>query len=117
VNNGRRALPWFPFFANDWLASTAEMPLRVKGAYIDLLTTCWNLDGLEPDWNQIGTHFGPKRARQLRRIWPLLETKFPIAPDGKRRNPKLEGIREKQQRRQRVRQNAARARWAHAHES
>jgi len=110
-NNGRDKLPWFPFYANAWLGSTQGMPWKVKGAYMDLLTTCWNLDGLEPDLIQICHQIGLERPRQLRQLWPHLEAKFPIAADGKRRNPKLEEIRQQQQERQRLGRRAAHARW------
>jgi len=104
-------LDGFVFFPNDWLGSTRGMPWKVKGAYIDLLATCWNLNGLDVNLHAICAQIGCKPTRQLRAIWQHLECKFPVAEDGKRRNPKLEAIRRKQLELQRMKRAAAQVRW------
>lgn len=49
-NSEYTKLPWFKFFASDWISDAAvrTMTSRQKGWYIDLLAYCWQEDGL-PD--------------------------------------------------------------------
>ena len=75
------SLPWFPFFAKDWLVSTMEMSNEEKGAYIDLLCMQWE--------NGYVSRIPTRYARE----WATLKPKFQIIEDGKFVNPRLQEIR------------------------
>lgn len=86
VDQGRA--PWMPFWGADFYASTVGWTLQERGAYQFLLWNAWASDGLPPDENRIF-----RLDPDISKMWPLLSEKFPIAEDGKRRNPRQEKIR------------------------
>ena len=99
--------PWMPFWGTDFMASTLGWSASERGAYMILLWAAWEGDGLPSD---------PERLFRLdpdiRPAWHLLEDKFPVYGDGKRRNARQE--RERDEMRQSGKRNADRARKAAA---
>ena len=80
--------PWIAFYGEDFYRSTNGWTLLERGAYMFLLWESWVCDGLNPDPQRIF-----RSDPDLEALWPLLESKFPIAQDGRRRNPRLEEVR------------------------
>jgi uncharacterized protein YdaU (DUF1376 family) len=80
--------PWIAFYGEDFYRSTNGWTLLERGAYMFLLWESWVCDGLNPDPQRIF-----RSDPDLEALWPLLESKFPIAEDGRRRNPRLEEVR------------------------
>ena len=80
--------PWISFYGEDFYRSTNGWTLLERGAYMFLLWESWVCDGLNPDPQRIF-----RSDPDIEALWPLLEPKFPIAADGRRRNPRLEAIR------------------------
>jgi uncharacterized protein YdaU (DUF1376 family) len=110
VTNGTTATskgraPWMPFWGTDFMASTLGWSASERGAYLILLWAAWEGDGLPSD---------PERLFRLdpdiRHAWHLLEDKFPVHDDGRRRNPRQE--RERDEMRQSGKRNADRAKKA-----
>ena len=93
-------------------AATAEWDLDAVGAYIRLLNHQWN-HGSIPDEARTILRVTPARARSLR--W-VVTSKFPLCPDGRRRNLAMEKIRAEHQpkaeRRTTKAREAALARWS-----
>jgi len=81
------SLPHFPFYASDWLAGTIDLLAEERGALVQLLALCWDRDGLPDDPQRLAVMAGVPELPAV-----VLE-KFPVADDGKRRNPRLEKIR------------------------
>jgi uncharacterized protein YdaU (DUF1376 family) len=101
----------FVLYTNDWREGTKGLSWSAKGLYLELLTICWDLDGLYADPAQIRRMLGAGRARDWSKVWPKVAQKFPIAEDGKRRNPKLERIRANHLEKQRLGRLGAETRW------
>ncbi len=80
--------PWISFYGEDFYRSTNGWTLLERGAYMFLLWESWVCDGLHPDPQRIF-----RSDPDIESLWSLLEPKFPIAVDGRRRNPRLEEIR------------------------
>ncbi|MGV3518202.1 DUF1376 domain-containing protein, partial [Luteitalea sp.] len=85
------SLPWFPFFAKEWLTSTLGMSAEARGSYINLLAYAWDNDGLPVDEESCRGIAGVDRA-PWKRVWPVLAVKWPVV-DGRRRNERLEEAR------------------------
>lgn len=86
---GSLEYPWFAFDVADWEGATAVMTDEQQGAYVRLLCHGWKEDGLPPDAVAV-RQIGRWGAAAWKRIWPALEAKWPIAADGRRRNPRQE---------------------------
>ena len=103
--------PAFDFYPERWLVGVAPLSDAEQLAYLRLLCHQWMHRGLPADLPAL-------RRLGGRGVTPVLLEKFPAGPDGKRRNARLEVIRQEQ--RQRIaqsrekiaRMNAARARRA-----
>ena len=84
-NKPTNSAPWVAFYCTDFLDGTAGWTATERGAYIILLCQSWKSDGLPAD---------PKRIflidPDIKDVWGTLESKFPLASDGKRRNPRQE---------------------------
>jgi len=82
--------PWMQFWGDDFMASTLGWSAAERGAYLILLWAAWQGDGLPAE---------PERVfridADIRAAWPLLESKFPLGPDGRRRNARQESERAK----------------------
>lgn len=88
--------PWFPFYARDWLTDVKvrAMPLAVRGAFVELLCLQWENGELPNDPEELRVLVGVHEDSWAS-WWRLLEPKFPeggIPP--RRRNRKLEELRE-----------------------
>ena len=102
-------LPWFPFFATDWIADAQvrSMTAEQRGIYVDLLAWQWREGSLPVDEEQVaamlGLASGVARAKRgatdtcsYDPLVAVLTHHFP-AEDGKRRNPRLDAIRLEQE--------------------
>ncbi len=83
--------PWayLKFYGSDFLNATASWTMEERGIYVTLLWYAWVNDGLPSDIDRL-----ERMAAGCKAAWPLFETKFPIFPDGKRRNPRMEQDRD-----------------------
>ena len=99
--------PWMPFWGTDFMASTLGWSASERGAYMILLWAAWEGDGLPSE---------PERLFRIdpdiRAAWHLLEDKFPLQTDGKRRNQRQE--RERAEMREQGKRNADKAKRAAA---
>lgn len=84
---------FFPLYVRDFLTSTIGWTATERGHYMTLLMIQWDRgadDGLPADMP------GLERLSQgVGECWDLLEEKFPLCEDGKRRNRRLEEHRAK----------------------
>ena len=91
-------LSWMPLHVADWRASDTVRVLSLagKGAYMELLMSQWRAedDGLPPDDADLRRIVG-WAGKGWDAVWQLLAPHFPIGPDGKRRNPRVEAERAK----------------------
>jgi len=78
-------LAFLKFYGSDFLNATASWTMEERGVYITLLWYAWVNGGLPADIDRI-----ERMAPGARACWPVLESKFPIGPDGLRRNPRQE---------------------------
>ena len=83
-NKGTKS-PWYKRWTADFAASTVGWTLAEIGGYDKLLDASWQSDGLPADPKRIFLIHG-----EIESVWKLLADKFPIAADGKRRNPRQE---------------------------
>lgn len=88
--------PAFDFYPERWSQGTRHMSKVERCDYLDLLAFQWSNDGVPDDLAAVARILGYKKASQIPAA--VLE-KFPLAADGKRRNARLETIREEQRRR------------------
>lgn len=88
--------PAFQFYPHDFLAGrVATYSMEEVGAYITLLSFDWTLNGL-PDSLEKLAKICRVSLRRFTNIWSVIEDQFPLCEDRKRRNPRLQGEREKQ---------------------
>lgn len=78
-------LAFLKFYGSDFLNSTASWSMEERGLYITLLWYSWVNDGLPADVGRI-----ERMAPGAAQAWEVLGGKFPVAEDGKRRNPRQE---------------------------
>ncbi len=101
--------PYFPFFYRDFMVSTGEMDDATVGKYIRYLIHQWEKGSIPHDPQLIQT------IRFDAQIWLLLESKFPIGADNRRRNPRMERIRAEREayiaKRSEAGKAGAKARW------
>ena len=110
VETGKPRAPWMPFWGTDFMASTLGWSVSERGAYMLLLWAAWEGNGLPADAERVF-----RLDPDIRAAWHVLEDKFPVAGDGRRRNPRqererVEMIQLVERRAQRARKAAA-ARW------
>lgn len=82
--------PWMQFWGDDFMASTLGWTAAERGAYLILLWAAWQGDGLPADSERV-FRIDP----DIRAAWSVLESKFPVAEDGRRRNMRQESERAK----------------------
>jgi hypothetical protein len=85
-------LVYMPFYVRDFMDSTDEWPVLASAFYAKLLLHAWGR-GLPPELKAIEDLVF--RAEKPPKWWPeiwrkYLAPKFPIAADGRRRNPRQE---------------------------
>lgn len=83
------ATPAFQFYVKDWYMSTRELSLDARGLHIDLLGLGWDKDGIPDDLGKLAGMVVTTPAR-FRKAWTEIEDRWPIAEEGKRRNPRQE---------------------------
>jgi len=81
--------PAFDFYPERWLAGVAEMSDTDQLVYLRLLCHSWLRDGLPDDVKALSRLAG-------RKVSDALLAKFPVFEDGRRRNSRLETIRNEQ---------------------
>ena len=107
-----RDAPAFDFYPERWLVGVAGMSDAEQLAYLRLLCHQWLMDGLPGDVPAL------KRLGGGKGVTPAVLAKLPLMPDGKRRNARLEIVREEQRERiakkSEQRRAAAHKRWQSA---
>lgn len=79
--------PWYPRFSRDFQASTASWNLEERGAYDCLLDHQWDNGHIPDDIRRVAAILRVGMA-QAKRLWWIVEEKFPVCEDGNRRNPR-----------------------------
>lgn len=85
--------PAFDFYPERWLAGVQVMSDPEQLAYLRLLCHQWMMQGLPEDQATL------KRLAGGKGVTEFVVGKFPLEPDGKRRNRRLEEIRKQQRER------------------
>jgi uncharacterized protein YdaU (DUF1376 family) len=83
-------LPWYP---RDFASATRGWPVTARGVYRELLDTQWDMASLPADPRELRALIGATPNEW--KAWVLIEPKFPIGADGRRRNRRLERHRQK----------------------
>lgn len=80
--------PWYPA---DWRGSevVATMTIEERGLYRELLDFCWEIGDL-PESQDSLRKLARAEKSEWKRCWPKIEQLFPIGPDGRRHNPKVD---------------------------
>lgn len=81
--------PAFQFYPGDWIISTRRLSPDARCVHIDLLAFGWEDDGIPDDPCVLASMCAMTPAR-FRRAWTEIEAKWPLAEEGKRRNPRQE---------------------------
>lgn len=102
--------PAFQFYANDFMDATRMWDAFACGLYIRLLCIQWTHGSVPDDQRRLAKGAGCDLS-ELQREWHLIEPKFPICPDGTRKNPRLEAVRSRQEAVSGKRSEAANTRW------
>lgn len=88
-----KALPMLPWFPAAFMSSTRGWTVLARGIYRELLDCQWEMGSLPANTAALQRLIGAS-AKEWR-SWSVLETKFPVGPDGLRRNLTLEKHRSK----------------------
>jgi uncharacterized protein YdaU (DUF1376 family) len=88
-----------------------RMDFEAIGFYLTLLNFAWTSDGLPPDFVQTSGRLLKEDPRKFRRLWKKIEANFPMAADGRFRNPRQEVERTRAFSRSKKAVKAADARW------
>jgi len=81
------------------------------GFYVTLLNFAWTSDGIPPDFVLNSGKLLKLNPRTFRRLWKQVESKFPVAADGRFRNPRQEVERAKAVKLHQDGVKGAKARW------
>lgn len=105
--------PAFQWYPREYMASTFVMGLSHEeaGLYRHLLDVSWLDNGMPADPAAIFAFAKCATRERFDQLWMKLEPKFPVFPDGFRRNHRQEQERKKQRKNRRQKQLAADARW------
>jgi uncharacterized protein YdaU (DUF1376 family) len=87
--NTKRKAPAFQFYADDFLAGTADMTAEEVGGYVRLLCHQWTKGGIPNDEDRAGRMAGLMGSPSLRYVL----AKFSPCDDGMLRNERMERIR------------------------
>lgn len=109
----REKSPAFQWYPKDALtdASLTVMHLSAEGMYRRLLDNAWIENGLPDDLDKIFTISKCVTRAQFDKLWKTVNFKFPIAKDGRRRNPRQERTRREQRKHSKKNKLAAEKRW------
>jgi hypothetical protein len=83
-----KSLPMLPWFPAAFLSSTRGWNLAARAIYRELLDSQWELGSVPSGSATLQKLIGATAAEW--KSWPIVEPKFPIGADGRRRNPTLE---------------------------
>jgi hypothetical protein len=77
-----RGLPFLPWFASDWLASSArvDMSLPARAIFLDLLFCIWERGGAIPLDHGKLSKLAMVSPEQLENVWPELREHFIVHP-------------------------------------
>jgi len=89
LTNAGAPLAFLKFYGSDFLNSTASWTMEERGVYMTLLWYAWVNDGLPPEVDRLD-----RMAAGTKSCWSVVGSKFPIAEDGLRRNPRMERDRQ-----------------------
>lgn len=103
-------LPYFKFYAADWLADVLDLGLAERGAYITFIAWSWKRDKPLPMEPELRAKILGITPRQLGPIWAALEEHWDETPVGFV-NPRLEAERTKARKRSESATASASARW------
>jgi len=106
----RKSLPWYRWFPGDYMRSTRGWSLLEHGLYRVLLDAAWDLNGLPDDEEEI-RRLSAATPAEWTSAWRRVASKFPLTPDGRRRNPRQEQERANSARVQAERSKAATISW------
>jgi hypothetical protein len=84
----KKSFPMMPWYPASFLSSTRGWCVTARGVCRELLDCQWEMGGLPADPEELRRLIGASKSEW--KNWPLVEPKFPICPDGLRRNPTLE---------------------------
>lgn len=104
------ALPYFKFYAADWLADVLDLNLAERGAYITFIAWAWKRDKPLPLDSKLRANILGVTPRQLQPIWRSVADHWEETPDGFI-NPRLESERTKARKRSESATASAGARW------
>jgi uncharacterized protein YdaU (DUF1376 family) len=76
---------YMPLYVRDFLTATIGWTASERGHYLTLLMLQWDREGLPADIDALG-----RLSPGVAEVWGMLQDKFPLEPDGQRRNPRLE---------------------------
>lgn len=109
----REKSPAYQWYPKDALtdASLTVMNLTAEGMYRRLLDNAWIENGLPDDLDEIFTISKCVTRAQFDKLWKSVNFKFPIAKDGRRRNPRQERTRKEQRKHSQKNKLAADKRW------
>ncbi len=103
TDDQHKSPPWYDFYPERFIAGTVSMDAAERGMYISLMSHQWLMDGLPDDRRTLDRLAGGE-------LTTAVLAKFPLGADGKRRNARLESVRQEQ--RDRIDKSKARGRKA-----
>jgi uncharacterized protein YdaU (DUF1376 family) len=95
---------YMPLYVRDFLTSTIGWTACERGHYLTLLMLQWDRDGLPADLDALD-----RLSPGVGDVWGMLKDKFPVEPDGQRRNARLEEHRDRAVELRRKRSEAGKA--------
>ena len=106
----KKSFPMMPWYPASFLSSTRGWSVTARGVYHQLLDCQWEMSALPADASELQRLIGATNAEW--KCWPILvEPKFPVCPDGLRRNDTLEQHRARAIERSDKATQSARERW------
>jgi uncharacterized protein YdaU (DUF1376 family) len=105
----KKSFPMMPWYPASFMSSTRGWSVTARGIYRELLDCQWEMAGIAADPAELRRLIGATPAEW--KNWPLVEVKFPICPDGLRRNPTLEKHRQRSAERSEKAAASAHEKW------
>lgn len=84
----KKSFPMLPWYPASFMSSTRGWSGTARGIYRELLDCQWEMAGPPADASELRRLIGATPAEWKAR--PIVDGKFPVCPDGLRRNPTLE---------------------------
>jgi uncharacterized protein YdaU (DUF1376 family) len=98
-----------PGYPGSFMSATRGWSVTARGIYRELLDCQWEMAGLPADASELRRLISATPAEW--KAWPVVEVKFPVCPDGLRRNPTLERHRQRALERSQKAAAAAHQKW------